>query len=90
VFAAGDTSLFKHAEGGRAVYDAECAACHGAAGQDAIQQVPGLELPTNFPHFNDCSQANRNSTSTTRRPSATGAPRARSPALDVRQSLFFL
>jgi mono/diheme cytochrome c family protein len=57
VLAAGDSTLIKHAEGGKAVYEAACSACHGAAGQGALQQVPGLKLPSTFPRFNDCSQS---------------------------------
>lgn len=57
VLAAGESSLIKHVEGGKAIYEAACAACHGAAGQGALQQVPGLKLPKTFPEFNDCSQS---------------------------------
>jgi mono/diheme cytochrome c family protein len=57
VLAAGDAQFIKHVEGGKSVYEAACAACHGAAGQGAIRQVQGLKLPSTFPQFNDCSQS---------------------------------
>jgi mono/diheme cytochrome c family protein len=52
-----DAALVKRVEGGKAVYEAACAACHGAAGQGALQQVPGLKVPGTFPQFGDCSQS---------------------------------
>ena len=55
--AAGDAALIRHVEGGKAVYEAACMACHGAAGQGALQQVSGLKLPATFPQFNECSQS---------------------------------
>ena len=57
VLAAGEAALLKHVEGGKAVYEAACAACHGGAGQGALQQVPGLKLPSTFPQFNECDQS---------------------------------
>ncbi len=57
VLAADDAALFKHVDGGKEVYRAACAACHGGAGQGSLQQVRGLKLPGTFPQFNDCSQA---------------------------------
>ena len=57
LLAASNDAVLKRVQGGKAVYNAACAACHGVAGQGALQRVPGLKLPDTFPAFNNCSQS---------------------------------
>jgi mono/diheme cytochrome c family protein len=42
--------------GGKAIYEAACAACHGSAGQGTPQASAGFEQPESFPHFNKCEE----------------------------------
>jgi mono/diheme cytochrome c family protein len=42
--------------GGKAIYDAACAACHGANGEGTAQSVAGFDQPDSFPHFNKCEE----------------------------------
>jgi mono/diheme cytochrome c family protein len=42
--------------GGRAIYEAACAACHGTNGEGTPQSVAGFDHPDSFPHFNKCDE----------------------------------
>ena len=43
-------------EGGKAIYDAACAACHGSSGAGTPQSLAGFDRPDTFPHFNKCDE----------------------------------
>ncbi|MDP9084915.1 MAG: cytochrome c [Pseudomonadota bacterium] len=43
--------------GGKQIYQAACAACHGANGEGAAQSSAGFERPATFPHFNKCDES---------------------------------
>jgi mono/diheme cytochrome c family protein len=45
-----------HVQGGKAIYEAACAACHGAKGEGAPKAMAGFDKPTSFPHFNKCDE----------------------------------
>ncbi|HWM69842.1 MAG TPA: c-type cytochrome, partial [Steroidobacteraceae bacterium] len=38
--------------GGREIYEAACAACHGSHGEGTPKVVAGFDPPETFPHFN--------------------------------------
>ena len=42
--------------GGKAIYDAACAACHGTKGEGTPQAIAGFDKPDSFPHFNKCDE----------------------------------
>jgi mono/diheme cytochrome c family protein len=42
--------------GGREIYQAACAACHGSIGEGTPQSQAGFEQPDTFPHFNKCDE----------------------------------
>ncbi|HWM69769.1 MAG TPA: c-type cytochrome [Steroidobacteraceae bacterium] len=42
--------------GGREIYEAACAACHGPHGEGTPRVVSGFEPPETFPHFNKCDE----------------------------------
>ncbi|MDP9091034.1 MAG: cytochrome c [Pseudomonadota bacterium] len=42
--------------GGKAIYDAACAACHGAKGEGTPKATAGFDPPDSFPHFNKCEE----------------------------------
>jgi mono/diheme cytochrome c family protein len=42
--------------GGKAIYEAACAACHGTHGEGAPQAMAGFDKPESFPHFNKCEE----------------------------------
>jgi mono/diheme cytochrome c family protein len=42
--------------GGREIYEAACAACHGPHGEGTPKVVAGFEPPETFPHFNKCDE----------------------------------
>jgi mono/diheme cytochrome c family protein len=42
--------------GGKAIYEAACAACHGGHGEGTAQSVAGFDQPDSFPHFNKCAE----------------------------------
>lgn len=42
--------------GGKAIYEAACAACHGNNGEGTAQSVAGFDRPDSFPHFNKCDE----------------------------------
>jgi mono/diheme cytochrome c family protein len=41
-------------ETGKQIWDAGCAACHGADGRGQADNLRGFELPATFPDFSDC------------------------------------
>jgi mono/diheme cytochrome c family protein len=41
--------------GGKAIYQAACAACHGVNGEGAAQA--GFDRPASFPHFDKCNES---------------------------------
>ncbi len=45
-----------HVHGGKAIYEAACAACHGAKGDGTPKTLAGFDKPTSFPHFNKCDE----------------------------------
>ena len=45
-----------HVQGGKAIYEAACAACHGAKGEGTPKAMAGFDKPTSFPHFNKCDE----------------------------------
>jgi mono/diheme cytochrome c family protein len=45
-----------HVEGGKAIYDAACAACHGTHGEGTPKASAGFDRPQSFPHFNKCAE----------------------------------
>jgi hypothetical protein len=45
-----------HVQGGKAIYEAACAACHGAKGDGTPKAMAGFDKPTSFPHFNKCDE----------------------------------
>jgi mono/diheme cytochrome c family protein len=51
-----DFALQLHVEGGKAIYEAACAACHGAKGEGTPQAAAGFAKPASFPHFNKCDE----------------------------------
>jgi mono/diheme cytochrome c family protein len=57
VLARGD-NLPEHLDlhGGKAIYDAACAACHGSNGEGANPVLTGFDRPQTFPHFNKCDE----------------------------------
>jgi mono/diheme cytochrome c family protein len=42
--------------GGKAIYEAACAACHGTHGEGTPQSIAGFDQPDSFPHFNKCDE----------------------------------
>jgi mono/diheme cytochrome c family protein len=42
--------------GGKAIYTAACAACHGTRGEGTPQAMAGFDPPQSFPHFNKCNE----------------------------------
>jgi hypothetical protein len=52
---------FAEMSGGREVYHAACASCHGADGRGAPDNVRGFEAPDTFPDFTDCRATARES-----------------------------
>jgi hypothetical protein len=42
--------------GGREIYDAACAACHGSNGEGTPTITAGFDQPETFPHFNKCDE----------------------------------
>jgi mono/diheme cytochrome c family protein len=42
--------------GGKAIYEAACAACHGTHGEGTAQASAGFNPPETFPHFNKCDE----------------------------------
>jgi mono/diheme cytochrome c family protein len=42
--------------GGKAIYEAACAACHGTKGEGTPQSSAGFDPPQSFPHFNKCEE----------------------------------
>jgi mono/diheme cytochrome c family protein len=42
--------------GGRSIYEAACAACHGSTGEGTPTAVAGFDQPDTFPHFNKCDE----------------------------------
>ncbi len=42
--------------GGKAIYEAACAACHGKSGEGTPQSSAGFDPPQSFPHFNKCDE----------------------------------
>ena len=42
--------------GGKAIYDAACAACHGTKGEGTPKTSAGFDAPDSFPHFNKCDE----------------------------------
>jgi mono/diheme cytochrome c family protein len=42
--------------GGRSIYEAACAACHGHQGEGTPTDVAGFDQPDTFPHFNKCDE----------------------------------
>jgi len=42
--------------GGKAIYEAACAACHGVDGSGAAPSATAFERPASFPHFNKCDE----------------------------------
>jgi mono/diheme cytochrome c family protein len=45
-----------HVQGGKAIYEAACAACHGANGDGTPKAMAGFDKPTSFPHFDKCDE----------------------------------
>ena len=43
-------------EGGKAIYEAACAACHGSSGAGTPQSLAGFDRTETFPHFNKCDE----------------------------------
>jgi mono/diheme cytochrome c family protein len=43
--------------GGKALFQAACAACHGANGEGTPQSVAGFDPPATFPDFSGCDQS---------------------------------
>lgn len=43
--------------GGRQIFLAACAACHGPQGEGTPQYIAGFEQPDTFPHFNKCDES---------------------------------
>ena len=43
-------------QGGKAIYQAACAACHGTHGEGTPQAQAGFDKPESFPHFNKCEE----------------------------------
>jgi mono/diheme cytochrome c family protein len=43
-------------KGGRQIYEAACAACHGSNGEGTPTAVAGFDQPDTFPHFNKCDE----------------------------------
>lgn len=43
--------------GGRAIYDAACAACHGTHGEGTPKVSAGFDPPKTFPHWNKCDES---------------------------------
>jgi mono/diheme cytochrome c family protein len=42
--------------GGKAIYEAACAACHGTNGEGTAESSAGFDKPESFPHFNKCDE----------------------------------
>ena len=53
----GASPPFRSVHGGKAIYEAACAGCHGADGSGESQDRAGFERPTTFPHFNKCDES---------------------------------
>ena len=47
---------------GRDIYQAACAACHGANGEGTPETTAGFVRPETFPHFNKCDETTPEST----------------------------
>lgn len=45
-----------HVQGGKAIYEAACAACHGASGDGTPKAMAGFDKPSSFPHFDKCDE----------------------------------
>jgi mono/diheme cytochrome c family protein len=42
--------------GGKAIYEAACAACHGTDGEGTPKSSAGFDPPQSFPHFDKCDE----------------------------------
>ena len=51
-----DLPSLLHLHGGKAIYDAACAACHGNNGGGASEAATVFDRPGSFPHFNKCDE----------------------------------
>lgn len=55
--ASGDAFLQQlNVHGGKAIYDAACAACHGTKGEGTPQSSAAFDRPQSFPHFDKCDE----------------------------------
>ncbi len=53
----GDLPGLLNLHGGKAIYDAACAACHGTHGEGTPRMYAGFEPPATMPHFNKCDES---------------------------------